>query len=85
MTFFLTIFATFMTRSGVVVSVHAFGDDPQLLADGARLVEPYGRRELKDRHRMRLRVAELPSHHETGARLSAHGVKSLWRKDQFVR
>ena len=29
-TFFLTIFATFMTRSGVVQSVHAFGDDPQL-------------------------------------------------------
>jgi cytochrome c-type biogenesis protein CcmF len=30
MTFFLTIFGTFMTRSGVVVSVHAFGDDPIL-------------------------------------------------------
>jgi cytochrome c-type biogenesis protein CcmF len=30
MTFFLTIFGTFMTRSGVVQSVHAFGDDPQL-------------------------------------------------------
>jgi len=29
-TFFLTIFATFMTRSGVVQSVHAFGDDPIL-------------------------------------------------------
>src|SRR5580765_4258514 len=29
-TFFLTIFGTFMTRSGVVQSVHAFGDDPQL-------------------------------------------------------
>jgi c-type cytochrome biogenesis protein CcmF len=28
--FFLTIFATFMTRSGVVQSVHAFGDDPVL-------------------------------------------------------
>src|SRR5438445_1968031 len=26
-TFFLTIFGTFMTRSGVVQSVHAFGDD----------------------------------------------------------
>ena len=25
-TFFLTIFGTFMTRSGVVQSVHAFGD-----------------------------------------------------------
>ena len=30
MTFFLTIFGTFMTRSGVVQSVHAFGDDPTL-------------------------------------------------------
>src|SRR5437763_262826 len=29
-TFFLTIFGTFMTRSGVVESVHAFGDDPIL-------------------------------------------------------
>src|SRR3982751_3507636 len=29
-TFFLTIFGTFMTRSGVVQSVHAFGDDPIL-------------------------------------------------------
>jgi cytochrome c-type biogenesis protein CcmF len=30
MTFFLTIFGTFMTRSGVVQSVHAFGQDTQL-------------------------------------------------------
>src|SRR5215216_3086619 len=30
LTFFLTIFGTFMTRSGVVQSVHAFGDDPEL-------------------------------------------------------
>jgi cytochrome c-type biogenesis protein CcmF len=29
-TFFLTIFGTFMTRSGVVQSVHAFGEDPTL-------------------------------------------------------
>jgi cytochrome c-type biogenesis protein CcmF len=29
-TFFLTIFGTFLTRSGVVQSVHAFGDDPKL-------------------------------------------------------
>src|SRR3954466_8438528 len=29
-TFFLTIFGTFLTRSGVVQSVHAFGDDPEL-------------------------------------------------------
>ena len=30
LTFFLTIFATFMTRSGVVQSVHAFGEDREL-------------------------------------------------------
>jgi cytochrome c-type biogenesis protein CcmF len=30
LTFFLTIFGTFMTRSGVVASVHAFGEDPIL-------------------------------------------------------
>ncbi len=30
MTFFLTIFGTFMTRSGVVQSVHAFGEDQAL-------------------------------------------------------
>jgi cytochrome c-type biogenesis protein CcmF len=29
-TFFLTIFGTFMTRSGIVQSVHAFGQDPEL-------------------------------------------------------
>ena len=29
-TFFLTIFGTFMTRSGVVQSVHAFGEDTWL-------------------------------------------------------
>ncbi len=29
-TFFLTIFGTFLTRSGVVSSVHAFGEDPEL-------------------------------------------------------
>ncbi len=29
-TFFLTIFGTFMTRSGVVQSVHAFGEDRQM-------------------------------------------------------
>ena len=27
MTFFLTVFGTFMTRSGIVQSVHAFGED----------------------------------------------------------
>jgi cytochrome c-type biogenesis protein CcmF len=31
MTFFLTIFGTFMTRSGVVQSVHAFGEDRALM------------------------------------------------------
>jgi cytochrome c-type biogenesis protein CcmF len=30
LTFFLTIFATFMTRSGIVSSVHAFGENPEL-------------------------------------------------------
>ena len=29
-TFLLTIFQTFMTRSGIVQSVHAFGEDPEL-------------------------------------------------------
>ena len=29
-TFFLTIFGTFLTRSGIVQSVHAFGSDPVL-------------------------------------------------------
>ena len=31
LTFFLTIFGTFMTRSGVVQSVHAFGEDTELI------------------------------------------------------
>jgi cytochrome c-type biogenesis protein CcmF len=30
LTFLLTIFQTFLTRSGIVQSVHAFGEDPQL-------------------------------------------------------
>jgi hypothetical protein len=30
LTFLLTIFGTFMTRSGIVQSVHAFGEDPAL-------------------------------------------------------
>ena len=30
LTFFLTIFGTFLTRSGIVQSVHAFGQDPTL-------------------------------------------------------
>ena len=32
-TFFLTIFGTFMTRSGVVQSVHAFGEDRRACSD----------------------------------------------------
>jgi cytochrome c-type biogenesis protein CcmF len=31
LTFFLTIFGTFMTRSGIVQSVHAFGEDRKLM------------------------------------------------------
>lgn len=31
LTFFLTIFGTFMTRSGIVQSVHAFGEDTELI------------------------------------------------------
>ncbi len=30
LTFFLTIFGTFMTRSGIVQSVHSFGENPEL-------------------------------------------------------
>jgi cytochrome c-type biogenesis protein CcmF len=30
LTFLLTLFGTFMTRSGIVQSVHAFGEDPEL-------------------------------------------------------
>ena len=41
LTFFLTIFGTFMTRSGVVQSVHAFGEDPDARAAVHRL---HGRR-----------------------------------------
>ena len=41
-TFFLTIFGTFMTRSGVVQSVHAFGEDRELarLFTGFMVVDP---------------------------------------------
>ena len=41
-TFLLTIFGTFMTRSGVVQSVHAFGEDPELawLFIGFMVVDP---------------------------------------------
>ena len=47
LTFFLTIFGTFMTRSGVVQSVHAFGEDNQLallfiLFMGAILILSFG-------------------------------------------
>ena len=36
-TFFLTIFGTFLTRSGVVQSVHAFGEDPRAGVDVHRV------------------------------------------------
>ena len=42
-TFLLTIFGTFMTRSGVVQSVHAFGEDPRA---GAAVHRLHGRRSL---------------------------------------
>jgi cytochrome c-type biogenesis protein CcmF len=46
-TFFLTIFGTFMTRSGVVSSVHAFGEDRELallftIFMGAILIVSFG-------------------------------------------
>jgi cytochrome c-type biogenesis protein CcmF len=46
-TFFLTIFGTFMTRSGIVQSVHAFGEDPELarmftIFMGAILIVSFG-------------------------------------------
>jgi cytochrome c-type biogenesis protein CcmF len=60
-TFFLTIFGTFMTRSGVVQSVHAFGEDNQLallfiLFMGVILVVSFG-----------LLVYRLPQLRSTGS------------------
>ena len=52
-TFFLTIFGTFMTRSGVVQSVHAFGEDPWL----AKLFTGFM---IADRH-LQLRLGDLPA------------------------
>ena len=52
-TFFLTIFGTFMTRSGVVQSVHAFGDDPVL----ARLFTVF----MVGDPRLQLRARDLPA------------------------
>ena len=58
-TFFLTIFGTFMTRSGVVQSVHAFGEDPEL----ARLfTDLHG-----DDARGQLRLRDLPPAAAQGA------------------
>ena len=52
-TFFLTIFGTFMTRSGVVQSVHAFGQDPMLawLFTGFMARDPH----------VQLRLGDLPA------------------------
>ena len=52
-TFFLTIFGTFMTRSGVVQSVHAFGEDPWL----AKLFTGFM---VADRD-VQLRLGDLPA------------------------
>ena len=51
-TFFLTLFGTFMTRSGIVQSMHAFGEDP------AR--ELFHRLHDLDAHLL-LRVGDLPA------------------------
>ena len=53
LTFFLTIFGTFMTRSGVVQSVHAFGEDPEL----ARMFTIF----MIDDPGRQLRVRDLPA------------------------
>ena len=49
-TFLLTIFGTFMTRSGVVQSVHAFGEDRQLAYHVHRSSWSRSRRQLRLRH-----------------------------------
>ena len=59
LTFFLTIFGTFMTRSGVVQSVHAFGEDPDA---GPALHHLHGR----DPH-LQLRAGDLPAAAAPGA------------------
>ena len=48
-TFFLTIFGTFMTRSGVVQSVHAFGEDRELAWMFTVFMVVDARRELRPR------------------------------------
>ena len=53
LTFFLTIFGTFMTRSGVVQSVHSFGENPELGHDVHRL---HG-----GDSRLQLRPGDLPA------------------------
>ena len=47
LTFFLTIFGTFMTRSGVVQSVHAFGEDKALGLMFTVFMTAAARRELR--------------------------------------
>ena len=59
LTFFLTIFGTFMTRSGVVQSVHAFGEDPRA---GAAVHHLHG----GDPH-VQLRAGDLPAAAAQGA------------------
>ena len=60
LTFLLTIFGTFMTRSGIVQSVHAFGEDP-----GARAAVHH----LHGRDRgLQLRLGDLPAADAASAR-----------------
>ncbi len=61
-TFMLTLFGTFMTRSGVVQSVHAFGDDPEL----ARLFTIFMALTSGDQ----FRLADLPAAAAEGAHTS---------------
>ena len=50
MTFFLTIFGTFMTRSGIVQSVHAFGQDTKLAWIFTIFMVVHADRQLRLRH-----------------------------------
>ena len=59
LTFLLTIFGTFMTRSGVVQSVHAFGEDKEL----AWLFTAF----MIVRRRDQLRLRDLPAAAAAGA------------------
>ena len=57
LTFFLTIFGTFMTRSGIVQSVHAFGQDTQAGLDLHDLHGDHADRQLRVRHQADARAA----------------------------